>query len=385
MNRCRTMLCCLALGGMLLASRGILAEEAQPAEKAARPRIQVAILLDTSGSMDGLINQARTQLWKIVNELATARRDGVSPDLQVALYEYGKQSLPAAEGYLRQIVPLTDDLDRISEELFALTTNGGQEYCGWVIKSAVEELAWSQSNADLKLLYVCGNEPFNQGPVDFRASCRAAIEKGIIVNTIHCGPEDVGIRTFWQEGARLADGTFASIDQNRAVAEVRTPFDEQLAALSAEINRTYVAYGDAKQRDAAANRQGAQDRAAQQAAPAVAAERAAFKGSGQYRNATWDLIDALDQKTVELKDLKDEQLPEELRSLKLEERQAFLDRKREERAKLQSEIKELSEKRAAYIAEERRRQAEAAGEKSLDDAVIESIRQQAQKKQFRFE
>ncbi len=95
-----------------------------------KPRVQMAILLDTSGSMSGLIDQARTELWAIVNEFITAKRDGKAPQLEVALYEYGKSSLPADEGYLRMIVPFTMDLDKISEELFALKTNGGSEYCG---------------------------------------------------------------------------------------------------------------------------------------------------------------------------------------------------------------------------------------------------------------
>ena len=41
--------------------------------------IQLAILLDTSNSMDGLINQAKSELWKIVNELALAKKNGKSP------------------------------------------------------------------------------------------------------------------------------------------------------------------------------------------------------------------------------------------------------------------------------------------------------------------
>src|SRR5262245_51242775 len=85
-------------------------------------RIQVALLLDTSSSMDGLIGQAKTQLWKIVNELSAAKKDGVRPVLEIALYEYGKSTLSAGEGYIRQILPLTGDLDKVSEELFALTT-----------------------------------------------------------------------------------------------------------------------------------------------------------------------------------------------------------------------------------------------------------------------
>src|SRR4051812_46021230 len=133
-------------------TKAIKSDEAAP-----RPLIQMAILLDTSSSMDGLIDQTRSQLWTIVNEFITATRAGKKPELQVALYEYGKPTLGAESGFIRQIVPLTTDLDKISQELFALKTNGGDEYCGWVIRTAVDQLAWSKAAQDLKVIFIAGN------------------------------------------------------------------------------------------------------------------------------------------------------------------------------------------------------------------------------------
>jgi hypothetical protein len=161
------------------------------------PAIQIALLLDTSNSMDGLIDQAKSQLWSVVNEFIGARRDGHPPALEVALYEYGNDGLPAQEGFVRLVVPMTDDLDTVSERLFALKTNGGQEYCGQVIRDAVTQLAWSRSSDVYKAIFIAGNEPFTQGAVNYNASCRAAIEKGIIINTIFCGPMPEGEQTGW--------------------------------------------------------------------------------------------------------------------------------------------------------------------------------------------
>ena len=124
-----------------------------------QPRIQIAILLDTSGSMDGLIDQTRNQLWQMVNEFARAKYQGITPILEVAIYEYGNSGLSPYTGYIRQVTGLTRELDRVSEALFSLTTNGGDEFCGAVIKSAVEELLMEFASSDIRAIFIAGNEP----------------------------------------------------------------------------------------------------------------------------------------------------------------------------------------------------------------------------------
>src|SRR3972149_550669 len=208
-----------------------------------KPLVQMAILLDTSSSMSGLIDQARAELWSIVNEFIFARRNDHQPELQVALYEYGKSTLAEKDGYIRQIVPLTTDLDRISEELFALETIGGNEYCGWVIKEATQALKWSSNPEDLKVIFIVGNEPFTQGPIDYRQSCKDAISKGIVVNTIHCGSDSEGIDGKWKDGAILADGKYLNIDHNRKTIHIAAPQDKEIAELGIKLNDTYIAYG----------------------------------------------------------------------------------------------------------------------------------------------
>ena len=149
--------------------------------KAEPPRVQIALLLDTSGSMSGLIDQAKTELWSIVNEFALAERGGVRPTVEVALYQYGTPSLGAEGGYIKQLVPLTQNLDLVSEELFALTTSGGDEYCGWVIQRAFDELEWSPESNDYKAIFIAGNEGFAQGSVDYRKSIKSAISQEVVI------------------------------------------------------------------------------------------------------------------------------------------------------------------------------------------------------------
>ena len=347
-----------------------------------KPLVQIAILLDTSGSMEGLIEQAKSQLWKIVNEFAKAKQDGVTPEVQVALYEYGKSSLAAASGWVRRIQPLTTDLDKISEELFALRTNGGDEYCGWVIRDAVNDLAWSAEGNVYKAIFIAGNEPFTQGPVNYADSCKAAITKGIIVNTIHCGNEAEGINTKWKDGADLADGKYLVIDQNRAVVSIEAPQDKELAKLGVELNKTYLAYGT--EGSLGAGRQVAQDANVMSLAPAsgAVAQRAVAKASVNYRNSSWDLVDAVKEQKADVSKLKAEELPAEMQKLSVEERKTYVETKSKERAEMQAKIQELNKEREKYVAA---RMKEVAGTNTLDGVVISAVREQSAKRNFKFE
>jgi hypothetical protein len=346
-----------------------------------KPLVQMAILLDTSGSMSGLIDQARTELWAIVNEFIFAKRNGIEPELQVALYEYGKSSLPVKEGYIRMIVPFTTDLDKVSEELFALKTNGGDEYCGWVIKEATQSLKWSNSPDDLKVVFIAGNEPFMQGPVDYRQSCKAAVAKGIVINTIHCGPTKAGLDGKWKDGAVLADGQYLSIDQSRKAIHVAAPQDKQIAELGIKLNDTYIAYG--RQGNVAMGRQTTQDQNAAAISKEAELQRAVTKSSMYYRNEFWDLVDAVNTNKVKLEDIKEEDLPEKMKKMSKEERKTYIDTQAKQRVTIQQRIQELNEQRKKYVAEEMKKR-QLQGD-TLGSAVIKAVRDQAEKKNFTFE
>jgi hypothetical protein len=348
---------------------------------AKKPVVQIALLLDTSNSMDGLIQQAKSQLWRIVNEFINAKQSGQRPELEVALFEYGKQSLSARDGFVRLIVPLTNDLDKISEELFALKTNGGDEYCGWVIRDAVSKLAWSKDANAFKAIFIAGNEPFSQGPVAYDKSCKAAVEKGIVVNTIHCGDEKAGVSGHWRDGALAADGKFMSIDQNKAVVHYEAPQDKEIAQLGVELNKTYIAFGSAGQ--ANLQRQSAQDRNSWSlASEGSSVQRAVNKASALYCNGAWDLVDACKEKTVDLTKLKKEELPAEMQKMNDTERKTYVEAKTTERAKLQSQINQLNVERSKYVEEQMKKNSQT---NTLDQVMITAIREQATKRNYRFE
>ncbi|MDP6380581.1 MAG: VWA domain-containing protein [Phycisphaerae bacterium] len=347
---------------------------AEARAQTAGPKIQVAILLDNSGSMSGLINQAKAQLWKFINEFATTKKGGQVPEIQVALYIYGNPPP-------RLILPLTNDLDRVSEKLFAVTISGGTENCGQVIKAATEDLKWSTDPGDLKVIFIAGNEPFTQGPVDYREACKAAITKGIVVNTIHCGPYQTGVSSHWKDGAVLAEGAYMCIDQNKRVAHISAPQDKRIAELGGELNKTYIPYG--VEGRAGAARQSVQDSNAAGLAKEVAVQRAVAKANAQYRNAHWDLVDAVDQGTAKIEEIKAEDLPENMRKMSIEERKAHVEAQTRRRAELQKEINELNGARKKVVAEEMKKLA-TDGKDTLDAAMIKTLRTQAEKRHFEF-
>jgi hypothetical protein len=359
------------------------AAEGKPPFSGHRPSVDVAILLDTSNSMDGLISQAKTQLWTIVQQFANAKKNGQTPQLRVALFEYGNTNLPASEGYIRQVVPLTDDLDKLSEALFQLKTSGGDEYCGQVIQEAIKRLDWSKEPNGYKAIFIAGNEPFTQGPVDYHAACKEAIERSIVVNTIHCGNREAGLRGQWQDGAKLAEGESFNIDQDRAIVHVKCPQDEIIIKLNAELNKTYLWFGSDRARAGYAENQAAQDENARSLGLPLLAQRGSVKGTSVYCFRESDLCDALNADDKVLTKIKDEQLPESLRKLSVEERRAYVTKVAAQRAEIQQKISAVSAERDAYLAKEQSKLASnAPAEATLGTALVTTIQKQLKDRGF---
>ncbi|MGB0521684.1 MAG: vWA domain-containing protein [Flammeovirgaceae bacterium] len=353
--------------------------QAQPNTK--KQKIMIALLLDTSNSMDGLIDQAKSQLWTIVNELASAKQqDGKRPDIQIALYEYGNDRLQAKEGYIRMVTNLTTDLDLISEKLFALTTNGGQEYCGHVIQTSINQLDWSKSEADLKMIFIAGNEPFTQGNVPFSEACNLAKNKDIVVNTIFCGSYNDGISGSWKKGATLTGGSYMSIEQDRKTVYIETPYDKEIDKLNDALNKTYIYYGT--QGLARKEMQTRQDVNAEHYGLANKVKRAVSKSSHAYYNAQWDLVDAYKDDAKVIEKVKDENLPKEMKGMSAEEKQAYIKKKQAERTEIQKQIQALNKKRLAYISS---KQTKDDKENMLDQAMLTAIKAVAKTKKLVFE
>jgi hypothetical protein len=329
--------------------------------------------------MSQLIEAAKQKLWAIVNDLALA---DPAPEIRVALLTFGNDGHVPENGWVSLDLPLTGDLDAVSEKLFALSTNGGTELVGRVLDVATRQLDWHPSDDALKLIVVAGNESADQDTVvPFRDAARAAIAQGIMVNAIYCGNPGDDIAPAWREVALLADGHFAAIDHDHGTVVVETPFDTELAELSAVVNETYIPIGQAGQ-TASANQQ-VQDANAATLNSAAAASRAQTKGSGLYV-CSWDLVDACRLNQIDLAEVKDEDLPEAMRTMTLQEKQAHVKSMEARRGSIQKQINEVNQQRQAFIQTEMSR-AGLDESKSFDAAIRKAVREQARTKGFRFQ
>ena len=343
--------------------------------------VELAICLDTSGSMDGLINSARQKLWTIVNDLAKAEP---TPKLRMALLSYGNDGNNSENGWVKVETPFTEDLDTVSQMLFALTTNGGTELVGRVVQTSLQELDWHPSTSALRMIFVAGNESADQDDkVAARTIYKEAAERGIDVNSIYCvyGDDDSEVMPGWRELARLGNGEFAMIDQNNGTVVIATPYDQSLIKLSAELNETYIPFGAAG--EAGCGNQMAQDANAVQLNSTNAASRAATKAGKLYSCASWDLVDASRNGQVDLATVDEKDLPEDMRALTYDQRVAKVNAMQQRRTKLQSQINELDQHRQTLFNKELARQA-TTNVGSFDLAIRSAIRTKAEALGFTF-
>jgi len=342
--------------------------------------IKVALLLDTSNSMDGLITQAKTQLWEIVNELSYAKADGLRPNLEIALYEYGNDGIESNDGYIRQVLDFSNDLDEISEKLFSLDTDGGSEYCGQAIQTSLKELAWKKGHKnDLNIIFIAGNERFTQGRISYQMAAKNAKKQQVIVNTIFCGDYENGVQGKWKEGATLSGGEYLNIDHNKNIVHISTPYDVLILRLNKQLNGTYIGYGSQGVRKL--KMQHVQDANACNLNEVVEVKRAVSKSSSLYKNTAWDLVDAQKEIGFSYEKLDKKTLPKELVGKSTTEIKAYVAKKSNERNSIQQKIRALDKKRRDYI----NKQTKDAKDNDLQSALIQCIKTQAKKQGYTFE
>lgn len=368
------------VGGVTAAQAGGAACDPVATSTCQRRPIDLVICLDTSGSMEALIDSARARLWDIVNSLSSARP---TPELRVGLITYGSPNrATASQGWVVLQSGLTTDLDSVYAKMMEFRTDGGDEFVGWALHDAVSKMNWSPDPKALKLIFVAGNESADQARevFDFRNVASTARNRGIIINAIYAGERNAGMNERWHEVASCGGGNYTSIDMKCGTVQIEAPQDKILLELNMKLNATYVPYGDAG-REGAAN-QVAQDANAERLGQQSAVSRVVAKKSSLYRNERWDLVDAVAKGEKKVQDLKESDLPAAMQALPAPQREQYVQQKQQERADLQRQISEVSAEREKFLKDKRAKVAD--GKTALDDAMLAAIREQAKSQGFEF-
>jgi hypothetical protein len=310
-------------------------------------KIQVAIILDVSNSMDGLIRQAKRQMWSMIKVIGQVHYNNARPPVEIALYTYGHAYNDKAKGYIKKICGFTRNLDEINNNLSTLSTSGSYEYHGQAIFTALEELKWDSLPNSYKVIFIAGNEDFYQGPIHWKKACDLATQKGVIVNTIYCGEREKGILEHWDLGRGCGDGMFVSIDHNARLQNINTPVDTAIIGLKKQLSETYIYYGkngyrQFKEWDTLPK--------AGVGGNAKTMEYIIVKTDEHfYDNSSWDLIDASIKDSTILNKVDMKTLPPEWKSRSRQQLKQVVAEKKTKRQLIRNMISAANKQRDSYI------------------------------------
>lgn len=343
-------------------------------------RIEVAFVLDTTGSMSGLIEGAKQKVWSIANQLAGSKQ---AAEVRIALIGYRDHG----DAYVTKRFDLTDDIDSIYAHLRAFQAQGGgdtPEAVNQALHEAVNDLSWSEADDVYRVIFLVGDAPPHTDypqDVQYAATVRLAKTKGIVVNTVQCGG-DPNTTPIWREIAAIGLGQFAAIAQDGGMLAMTTPMDDELTRLSRALAGTVITYGEADQRLAM---EAKIKNSIDASAPVVASRLSYLAKTGKRAmSGMSDLVDAF-KDGLDLDSLEEEALPAVMRPMSAAEQGAFVQQKLEERAKIQKEIDDVSGKRDGWVRAETERQRAAGRADGFDATVFEAVKKQAAAKGILFE
>lgn len=349
-----------------------------------RPVVDVVFVLDTTGSMSGLIQTAKEKIWSIATTMASAQP---TPDIRIGLVAYRDRG----DAYVTRIVDLSNDLDSVYAALMDFQADGGgdgPESVNAALFDAVHNMAWSQRDQAYQVIFLIGDAPPHmdyQDDVKYPAILASAAEKGIIVNTIQCGNMPMTV-TPWTQIASLGNGNFFQVEQAGGAVAYTTPFDDEIADLSAKLDATRLYYGSDEEKHKMALKVAATEKFAASASAASRARRGVFNSSvGGKANLLGEneLVDAIASGTVTLEEIDADALPESIKPLAPAKQKAYIAGLAEERSELQRQIRALSTDRAGYLS---KKVEEAGGRKdSLDQKLFDTVKEQGGKVGFEYE
>ena len=348
-----------------------------------KPKIDVVFVLDTTGSMADLIQTAKEKIWSIATTMASAQQ---TPDIRIGLVAYRDRS----DAYVTKIVDLSDDLDSVYATLMDFAADGGgdtPESVNKALSDAVHQMSWTEQDQAYKVIFLVGDAPphMDYNEVQYPEIVASALEKGIVVNTIQCGDIVTAVAP-WTQIASLGHGNFFQVEQSGGAVAYTTPYDEDIANLSAKLDDTRLYYGTDEEKEKMHDKVAATDKLHDGASFASRARRGVFNASAGGRTNLLgenELVDAITSGEVELKDIEEDALPASVAAMELPQQEEYVAELASERAELTRQIQELSQNRDGFLA---KKVEEAGGMKgSLDQMLYDTVKDQAGKAGLEYE
>lgn len=338
---------------------------------ASSPQLEVCFVLDTTGSMSGLIKGAKQKIWAIANEMINLEP---RPDIKFCLIGYRDRG----DAYITKLTDLNYDIDEIYKTLLDFKAHGGgdgPESVNQALHESVNDISWSEDQDNtIKVIYLIGDFPPHmdyQNDVQYPQTIVIANQKDIVINTIQCGKNST-TTTIWKEIAKNSGGHYSRIAQSGNVKIINTPMDQDFVALNIKLGQTLLPYGKKINREATRKKQSL----AESANSHVIADRLSFNNRlNKIIQTNGDLIDDLDRNIVNLEDLTNDDLPELMQEMTIDEKQNFVIALSNERKEYQRIIKSLAIERKQYLLKHT-----AKSDSSFDKEVIEAIKTLALKK-----
>ncbi|HJX89964.1 MAG TPA: vWA domain-containing protein [Pyrinomonadaceae bacterium] len=348
------------------------------------PTLEMVFVLDTTGSMGGLLEGAKQRIWGIVNEVMQSQSH---PAVKIGLVAYRDRG----DRYVTQVLPLTEDLDKVYTTLMEYEASGGgdaPEDVRRALADGVQKAGWSRSTSRLaQVLFLVGDAPPHndyQDEEDTLVTAGQAVEQGILVNTIQCGNAS-DTKQVWESIAQRGQGQYFAIPQTGGVQAIATPYDEDLSKLGSKLGGTYLAYGggvgaegDRFRADARKTAEVSETTVAE-SAPAEARALRSINKAVNAKAYIGDLLQNIENGSVKLESVAEADLPEDLKKLSPTERKQEIDKRLAERKEIRNQILALSKQRNDYIAAQQKKQG-GTGQNSFDVAVSTALKEQLAKK-----
>jgi Mg-chelatase subunit ChlD len=351
---------------------------APPAHAGQGARVDLVFVLDTTGSMGGLIEAAKEKIWSIATTMARAQP---APEIRIGLVAYRDRG----DQYVTRVFDLTTDLDSMYAHLMDFKADGGgdgPEAVNQALSDAIGSMSWNNAPTTYKAVFLVGDAPPHfdyQNDVQYPTTLALARQRGIVVNTIQCG-HDSTTSGPWSQIASLGGGDYLKVEQNGSAVAMATPYDEKLAQLSAALDATRLYYGDAKLQAEKRAKLAATDKLEMDASPAVRARRATFNASASGAAnllGAQELVSEVASGRVRLEDIHKDHLPAPLKSLTPAAQAAYLKEQADKREALNKDIEQAAAARADYLQE---KVAAAGGARdSLDAKLFTTLRAQAKR------